>query len=60
MLQPQWEKAIVVDIDGSFVYCKHKQLAEAGLQVAPLPLPSPPLTVSQENVFKRAKRKCPM
>ena len=42
------------------MYRKHKQLADSGLTVAPLPLPSPPLSgwesVSQDNVAVIAKK----
>ena len=50
----------VVDVDGSYLYRKHKVVADAGMRVAPLPLPSPPLSgwesVSQENVAEIAKK----
>ena len=50
----------VVDVDGSYLYRKHKVVADAGMRVAPLPLPSPPLSgwesVSQENVAEVAKK----
>jgi len=34
----------LVDVDGSYLYRKHQKLVEAGENIAPLPLPSPPLT----------------
>ena len=54
------EKEAVIDVDGSYMYRKHKQLADSGLTVAALPLPLPPLTgwesVSQETVIEIAKK----
>ena len=48
------EKVEVVDVDGSYLYRKHKNMADSGIIVAPLPLPSVPLSgweaVSQDNV----------
>ena len=48
------EKAKVVDVDGSYLYRKHQRLEAAGVNVAPLETPSPPLTgwesVSEDNV----------
>ena len=48
------EGAKVVDIDGSYLYKKHQRLAATGVNVAPLALPSPPLSgwgsVTETNV----------
>ena len=48
------EGAKVVDIDGSYLYKKHQHLAATGVNVAPLALPSPPLSgwesVTETNV----------
>jgi len=49
-----------VDVDGSYLYRKHKAVVNAGMRAAPLPLPSPPLTgwesVSQETVAEISKK----
>ena len=54
------DKANIVDVDGSCLYRKHKQLADSGLTVSPMPLLSPPLSgwksVSQDNVELIAKK----
>ena len=48
------EKVEVVDVDESYLYRTHKHMADSGIKVAPLPLPSVPLSgweaVSQDNV----------
>ena len=54
------DKANIVDVDGSYLCRKQKQPVDSGLTVAPLPLPSPPLSgwesVSQDNVAVIAKK----
>lgn len=48
------EATPVVDVDGSYLYRKYQRLTEAGVHVARLDLPSPPLTgweqVTEDNV----------
>ena len=49
--------ATVVDVDGSYLYKKHKTLTDAGLRLPPLSSPSPPpsgwVTVSsKKTIFK--------
>ena len=43
----------IVDVDGSYLYKKHKSLTEAGHRLAPLTPPAPPpsgwVTISSEN-----------
>jgi len=43
-----------VDVDGSYLYKKHRALTEAGKQVAPLPLPTAPVSgwgaINQDSV----------
>ena len=50
--------ATVVDVDGSYLYKKHKTLTEAGHRLAPLTPPAPPpsgwVTVSSENYLQVA------
>lgn len=50
----------VVDVDGSYLICKYQKLQQAGINVAPLKLPSMPLTrwesVDDTN-FKEATKK---
>jgi len=52
----------VVDVDGSYLVHKHQKLQQAGLNVAPLKLPSMPLT-SWESIddtnFKEATKNMP-
>jgi len=40
----QQEAAPLVDVDGLYLYKKHRALTEAGKQVAPLPLPTVPMS----------------
>ena len=40
----QQEAAPLVDVDGLYLYKKHRALTEAGKQVAPLPLPTVPVS----------------
>lgn len=42
--EAQQEKAPLVDVDGSYMYKKCKTLIEGGMQVAPLPCPTPPIS----------------
>ena len=50
--------ATVVDVDGSYLYIKHKTLTDAGHRLAPLSPPAPPpsgwVTVSSENYLQLA------
>ena len=52
----------VVDVDGSYLVRKHQRLQQAGVNVAPLKLPSVPLS-SWESIddknFKDVTRKVP-
>ena len=52
----------VVDVDGSYLIRKHQKLQQAGINVAPLKLPSVPLTswdsINDKN-FTEATRKVP-
>ncbi len=34
----------IIDVDGSYLYRKHHRLSKEGIGVAPLDVPSPPLT----------------
>ena len=51
----------VIDVDGSYLIRKHQKLQQAGINVAPLKLPSVPLTswdsINDKN-FTEATRKC--
>ncbi len=57
--QAMSEGAEVVDVDGSFLYKKHQRLTATGVSVAPLDLPSQPLSgwesVTEANVKTLAK-----
>ena len=54
------DKANIVDVDGSYLFRKHKHLKESGLNVAPLELPPAPLrgwgSVSEGNVNEVAEK----
>lgn len=48
------EKLPIIDVDGSYLYRKQQALLHSGVQVAPLPPPTPPLAgwevVTDSNV----------
>ena len=54
------EKAEIVDVDGSYMFRKHKAMTELGFSLAPLPLPTLPLSgweaVTQHNFTVISKK----
>ncbi len=54
------DNAAIVDVDGSFLYKKHKRLEDSGLLLAPIEPPSAPLSgweaITEANASTMAQK----